>query len=219
MTANARKARGFDYIRDPQAIYALSFERIRAETDLTGFGEAEARIAVRAVHACGNPQVAEDLVFNGDVAGVTQKALADGAPIITDSRMTEAAIIRRNLPGTAQILCPLTSAETESAAKAFATTRSAAAMRQAAADIPGSVVVIGNAPTALFSLLELIEEGIAPPAALFAFPVGFVGARESKDALIETASSCAFVTLRGRLGGSAIAGAAFNAVFTEERAP
>lgn len=218
MTAKARKAHGFDYIRDPQAIYALSFERIRAETDLAGLTEAEARIAVRAVHACGNPQVAQDLVFNGDVAGATRKALADGAPIITDSRMTEAAIIRRNLPGTTRILCPLTSVETERAAKAFATTRSAAAIRQAAAVISGSVVVIGNAPTALYSLLELIEEGVAPPAAVFAFPVGFVGARESKDALIETAPPCPFVTLRGRLGGSAIAGAALNAVFTEERA-
>ena len=218
MTANARKTSSFDYIRDPQAIYALSFERIRAETDVNGLSEADARIAIRAVHACGNPEIASNLVFRGDVAAATCTALADGAPIITDSRMTEAAIIRRNLSDNTQILCPLTATETESAAKAWATTRSAAAVRQAEADIPGSVIVIGNAPTALFSLLELLEEGVAPPASLFAFPVGFVGAQESKDALIDMAPPCPFVTLRGRLGGSAMAGAAFNAVFAEENA-
>ena len=218
MTASARKTRSFDYICDPQAIYALSFERIRAEIDVTGLSKADTRIAVRTVHACGNPEIAKDLVFQGDAAGATFTALADGAPIITDSRMTEAAIIGRNLPDCTQILCPLTAPETESAAKAWATTRSAAAIRQASDHIPGSVIVIGNAPTALFSLLELLEEGVAPPASLFAFPVGFVGARESKDALIEMDPSCPFVTLRGRLGGSAIAGAAFNAVFAGEQA-
>lgn len=195
------------YERDPEAITQKSFAIIRGEVDLARFGAA-APIAERIAHAAGDTSILGDLVVRGDVMGAVAAALAAGASVVTDSEMTRHAIARRFVPHE-RIVCHIAEPETAEAAKAGATTRSAVAMERAALD--GAVVVIGNAPTALFALLEALGRG-ARPAAILAFPVGFVGAVESKEALIALAPTVPFVTLRGRRGGSAMAGAALNAI-------
>ena len=197
------------YERNPAAITARSFAIIRAEADLSRFGSA-AGIAERVVHAAGDTAILKDLVVSGDLAAVAQAALAAGAHVIVDSEMTRHAISARFVPP-AKVICHLNDAETPAEADAAGTTRSAIAIRRAAAELDGAIVVIGNAPTALFELLALIRAG-ARPAAIVAFPVGFVGAVESKAALIAMAPGIPFVTLKGRRGGSAMAGAAVNAI-------
>ncbi len=200
-------AGAYAYERDPEAITAQSFAIIRTETDLTRFGAA-APVAERIVHAAGDTGILGDIIVSGPVIEATQRALAAGRPIIVDTEMTRFAISARFVPPE-QVRCHINDPETPAEAKAAGTTRSAIAIRRAAADLDGAVVVIGNAPTALFELLELIRQG-ARPAAVYGFPVGFVGAAESKAALAAMATF-PFATVKGRRGGSAMAGAAVNA--------
>ncbi len=201
-----------DYLRDPDEIYRRSFATIRGEVDLTGLPPDIAGVAVRLIHACGMTDIVADLAHGGDVAGAARDALASGAPVICDGRMTADGIIRARLPAASEVVCEIAAPETARIAKATATTRSAAAVELWRPHLAGAVVAIGNAPTALFRLLEVIAEGAAPPAAILAFPVGFVGAAESKEALIEDRSGVPYLTLRGRRGGSALAAAAVNAL-------
>lgn len=201
-----------DYLRDPAAIYRQSFETIRREVDFDGLSADEAVIATRVVHACGMTDVVGDLVFGGDVAGAARQALAAGRPVFCDVEMVRAAVMAGALPAVNAVRCTLRDAQTADLARRQGTTRSAAAVSLWRDDLAGAVVIIGNAPTALFALLELLDQGVQPPAALFAFPVGFVGAAESKAALVDDGRGVPFVTLGGRRGGSAIAAAAFNAV-------
>ena len=200
-----------DYLRDPTAIYRQSFATIREETDLTGLSSDEAAIATRVMHACGMTDAVGDLAFHGDVAEETRSALSAGRPVLTDVEMVRAAIMTRHLPSACEVTCHLNNESTPALAKELGTTRSAAAVSLWRDELEGAIVVIGNAPTALFALLEMIDADGPRPAALFAFPVGFVGAVESKEELISNPRGLNFTTLKGRRGGSAIAAAAFNA--------
>jgi precorrin-8X/cobalt-precorrin-8 methylmutase len=193
------------WLRDPEEIYRQSFAIIHAETPLDGLPPALAEVAVRIVHACGMTDVVTDLAHAGDPAVAACRALAKGVPILTDSRMTADGIIRSRLSGENAVICTLDEAE------ARGTTRSAAAVDLWGTRLDNAVVAIGNAPTALFRLLELLADDAPRPAAILAFPVGFVGAVESKEALIAHAD-VPYLTLRGRRGGSAMAAAAVNAV-------
>ena len=207
----------FDYIRDPAEIYKKSFATVRAEADLSGFSDAEAALAVRLIHACGMPDIANDLVFGTDPVQVGRDALKSGATILVDVEMVRHGIIRARLAAANKIICTLHDDGVRAKALAKSTTRSAAAVDLWGDALAGSVVAIGNAPTALYRVLELIEGGAAPPAMIAAFPVGFVGAAESKDALIGYAEALgvAFITLTGRRGGSALAAACVNALAVE----
>ncbi|MCF3935943.1 precorrin-8X methylmutase [Acuticoccus sp. M5D2P5] len=197
------------YERDPEAITRQSFEIIRKEADLARFG-TNAPIAERIAHSAGDTGILANLVIKGDVIAAARAALAAGAPVIVDSEMTRHAISTRFVPA-AQVVCHLNDPETAAEAKAAKTTRSAIAIRRAAGELDGAVVVVGNAPTALFELLAFLQKG-ARPAAILAFPVGFVGAVESKAALVALDPAIPFATLSGRRGGSAIAGGALNAI-------
>ena len=201
----------FDYLRDPQEITHRSFERLRAECDLTKIPEALEPIALRLVHACAMPDILADLAWDGDPAAGAA-ALAGGAPVIADCRMAADGVIRERLPADNPVLCPLDDARVPALARAQGTTRSAAAVELWRSELEGAVVAIGNAPTALFRLLEILLDGAPRPALILGFPVGFVGAAESKQALIEAGLGIPFVTLRGRRGGSALAAAAVNAL-------
>lgn len=201
----------FEYIRDPDAIYQTSFETIRAEAALDGLPEDVAGIAVRLIHACGMPDIVDHLAYSDDVVAAAGEALAGGAPLLVDSQMVASGIISSRLPENNSIICTLNETGVIEQAHASATTRSAAAVDLWQNHLAGAVVSIGNAPTALFRLLELLAEGASKPAAILGFPVGFVGAAESKEALIATAPA-PYLTLRGRRGGSAMAAAAINAL-------
>lgn len=205
----------FDYIREPHAIYDESFATIRRETDFGDLPDDVAAIAVRLIHACGMTDIVGDLAWSGDVAQVARQAITDGAPILVDARMVAHGVIRERLPSGNPVICTLTDPHVPDRAKEINNTRSAAAVDLWGSRLAGAVVAIGNAPTALFRLLELIAQGAPKPAVIFGFPVGFVGAAESKEALIEHAGDIPFMTLRGRKGGSAIAAAAVNAVSGE----
>jgi precorrin-8X/cobalt-precorrin-8 methylmutase len=200
------------YIRDPQEITRRSFEIVRAETDLSNLPEDIGEIALRVVHACGMPEIAGDLAFAGDLAGQGRAALASGAVILADCEMVADGVTRARLPAANTVCCRLNDPRTPALAKDQGSTRSAAAVDLWGADLKGAVVAIGNAPTALYRLLELLVAGAPRPAAILAFPVGFVGAAESKDALIAAGLGVPFLTLRGRRGGSAMAAAAVNAL-------
>ncbi len=202
----------FDYVRDPAEIYRRSFAAVRAETDLSDLPEPLHPMALRLVHACGQPEIAADLAWGGDPSGAGRSALERGAPIIVDSTMVAAGITRARLPGGNEVLCTLDAPGVADAARASAGTRSAAAVDLWPPRLADAVVAIGNAPTALFRLLEGLAEGWPPPAVVLAFPVGFVGAAESKAALIADGGGIPFLTLRGRRGGSAMAAAAVNAL-------
>ena len=202
----------FDYLRDPDEIYRRSFEIVRAETDLARLPESLHEVAVRIVHACGMPDIVADLDWGGDPATAGRTALTGGRPVLTDVRMVKDGVIRERLPAGNGVYCFLGEPGMAAKARRAATTRSAVAVDRWLPILKGSVVAIGNAPTALFRLLELLGEGAPPPAAILAFPVGFVGAAESKRALAETANGPPFLTLHGRRGGSAIAAAAVNAI-------
>lgn len=204
----------YDYIRDGAAIYARSFATIRAEADLSGFGPDESRIAVRIIHACGMVEVAPRIRFGGGFAGAAQAALAAGRPVLCDSEMVAHGITRARLPANNAVVCTLRHADTPARARVIGNTRSAAALDLWGERMDGALVAIGNAPTALFRLLELIEAGAPPPAAVIGMPVGFVGAAESKEALAAF-GRVPFVVVSGRLGGSAMAAAAVNAVASE----
>ena len=201
-----------DYIRDPQEITRRSFEIVRAETDLSGLPDDVAEVALRVVHACGMPEIAGDLACGGDLAGAGRKALQAGSPILADCRMVMDGVTRSRLPADNLVICTLDNPRTAKLAREMGTTRSAAAVDLWDGDLDGALVAIGNAPTALFRLLERLQEGAPCPAAILAFPVGFVGAAESKEALIAAGLDIPFLTLRGRRGGSAMAAAAVNAL-------
>ena len=201
-----------DYLRDPAEIYRQSFAIVREEAELDGLPPALRDVAARLVHACGMPDIVLDLAWRGDVVAAGRDALAAGAPVLADARMVAEGVIRRVLPAENEVVCMIDAPEAGDAARRKKTTRSAAAVGLWTPYLSGAVVAIGNAPTALFRLLELIEEGRPRPAAILAFPVGFVGARESKELLVSTDLDIPYLTLRGRRGGSALAAAAVNAL-------
>ncbi|NIA69156.1 precorrin-8X methylmutase [Pelagibius litoralis] len=201
-----------NYIRDPQEITRRSFEIVRSETDLSALPPEVAEIALRVVHACGMPEIVGDLAFAGDPATAGRAALQGGATILADCEMVADGITRKRLPADNPVLCTLNYARTPDLAKTLGTTRSAAAVDLWGDDLAGAVVAIGNAPTALFRLLERLAEGAPRPAVILAFPVGFVGAAESKEALVAADLGLSYLTLRGRRGGSAMAAAAVNAL-------
>ncbi|EHK56596.1 precorrin-8X methylmutase [Allomesorhizobium alhagi] len=202
----------YDYIHDGTAIYERSFAIIRAEADLSRFSEAEADVAVRMVHACGLVEAAQHFVFSEGFVDVARNALIAGAPIFCDAEMVVRGITRARLPADNDVICTLRDPQTAEIAREIGNTRSAAAMRLWGERMAGSVVAIGNAPTALFYLLEMLRDGAPKPAAIIGMPVGFVGAAESKDALAENSYGVPYAIVRGRLGGSAITAAAVNAL-------
>jgi precorrin-8X/cobalt-precorrin-8 methylmutase len=201
-----------EYERDGARIYQRSFAIIRSEADLARFCAAEADVAVRMIHACGMPEIASHIVFSARAVAAARQALGAGAPIFCDSEMVSHGIIRRRLPRGNDVLCTLRDPAVPDLAARLGNTRSAAALDLWRERLGGAVVAIGNAPTALFRLLEMLESGAPSPAVILGIPVGFVGAVESKDALIEGAHGVPFVTVRGRCGGSAITAAAVNAL-------
>ena len=203
---------GLAYLKDPSTIYARSFETILNEANLCGLPESVQPVALRMIHACGMPDIVGDLLFDPIVADTAGAALAQGATVFADCEAVSAAISRASLPAGNDVLCTLNDPQTAEIAKRLETTRSAAAVTLWGHKLAGSVVVIGNAPTALFALLELLDDGATAPAAIIAVPVGFVGAAESKDELARNPRGVPFLTLAGRRGGSAIAAAALNAI-------
>ena len=203
------------YVRDGAEIYRRSFAIIRAESDLARFNAAEEPVAVRIIHACGMPEVARDIVMSAGFAERARQALKDGAPIFCDSKMVANGVTRARLPAGNDVLCTLDDPSVPAIAKRLDNTRSAAALELWRDRLAGSVVAIGNAPTALFRLLEMLDEGAPPPAAVIGLPVGFVGAMESKEALAEH-GGVPFLIVRGRKGGSAMAAAAINALASED---
>ncbi len=205
---------GGHYIRDGDEIYRRSFAIIRAEADLARFAPDEERIAVRIIHACGMVEIAQDLVIHPDFAAAASDALKSGAPILCDSKMVSNGITRARLPGKNEIVCTLGHPNVPALALKLGNTRTAAALELWRPLLEGSVVVIGNAPTALFRLLGMLDEGAGLPAAIIGMPVGFVGAAESKEALMK-AGRVPYAVVRGRKGGSAMAVAALNAVASE----
>ena len=202
----------YQYLRDPDAIYRESFAIIRREAKLDQLPSDIAEIALRLIHACGMIDIIGDLAFTSDVAEEARAALGNGVPILCDSGMVAAGIMRAKLPAGNEAVCALDDARVPELARALKTTRSAAAVELWGERLAGAVVAIGNAPTALFHLLEKLAQGGARPAAILAFPVGFVGAAESKQALIDARLDVPFITLKGRRGGSALATAAVNAL-------
>jgi precorrin-8X/cobalt-precorrin-8 methylmutase len=202
------------YIRDGAAIYERSFAIIRAEADLKRFLPEEERVAVRIIHASGMVEIARDIVFSHGVVTAAREALNRGAPILCDSKMVANGITRARLPASNEVICTLDDPRVPDLARDIANTRTAAAMELWRDRLGGAVVAIGNAPTALFRLLEMLDAGAPLPAAVIGMPVGFVGAAESKDALIADAR-VPFVTVRGRKGGSAMSAATINALASE----
>ena len=196
------------YLRDPAAIYRRSFEIIRAETDFARLPPDAEPVATRIIHACGMPEIAADLRISEDFVTVATAALTAGKPVLVDAEMVRHGIIDKQIT----VLCTLNDPRAREIGVATGTTRSAAAVELWRDQLDGAVVVIGNAPTALFALLELIDEGAPKPAAIVAFPVGFVGAAESKDELHANPRGIPYATLLGRKGGSAMAAAAVNAM-------
>ena len=200
------------YEKDPAAIYAESFATVRREARLDRFPQGLDALAVRLIHACGMVEVADRLSFSERAFVAGQTALAAGAPILCDCEMVAAGIIRRNLPAANDVIVTLNDPTVPDLAREIGNTRSAAAVQLWDAHLDGAVVAIGNAPTALFHLLERIDAGAPKPSVILGFPVGFVGAAESKAELAANPRGCDFVALRGRRGGSAMASAAVNAL-------
>ncbi len=202
-----------DYLRDPEVIYRRSFEIVRAEADLSALPDDVADVAVRLIHACGMPDILPDLRCSDGVIAAARMALEAGAPVICDAQMVADGLIAARLPADNQVLSMIRLPNVARLAREQATTRSAAQVELWKPFLPGSVVAIGNAPTALFRLLEVIaDDPSRAPAAIFGFPVGFVGAAESKDALAANGHGVPWMTLLGRRGGSAIASATVNAL-------
>ena len=204
----------YEYEKDGAEIYRRSFATIRAETDLTGLPEDVARVAVRMVHACGQVDLVEDLAYSPAVVARAREALDAGAPVLCDAEMVASGVTRRRLPKDNDVVCTLNDPRTPGLAADLGTTRTAAALELWRDRLDGAVVAIGNAPTALFHLLEMIAAGAPRPAAVLGIPVGFIGAAESKDAL--AASDLEFLVVRGRRGGSAMTAAAVNAIASPE---
>lgn len=200
-----------DYVKDPAEIYRLSFAAIEAEARLDKLPHSLHAVARRMIHACGMTDLVDDLAWSGDPVAAARAALKAGAPILTDAQMVASGIIRLRFPKN-EIVCVIAEDIVTETAARLRTTRSAAAIELWRHRLSGAIVAIGNAPTALFHLLDLIDAGGPRPAAIFAFPVGFVGAAESKEALIEADLGIPYLTVRGRRGGSAITAAAVNAL-------
>ena len=212
--SKAPAASRFHYLRDGAEIYRRSFATIRAEADLSRFTRDEEPVAVRMIHACGMIEIAGDLVFSDGAVAQARQALRRGAPILCDSKMLARGIIAARLPSANEVICTLEDPIVPSLAQKLGTTRSAAALELWRPRLDGAVAAIGNAPTALFHLLDMLDESSARPACIVGMPVGFVGAAESKDALIAH-SRVPFIAIKGRKGGSAMAAAALNAIASE----
>lgn len=206
-----------DHVRDPAEIYARSFAMIRAEAELSALPPALEPVVVRLIHACGMTDLVAELRYDVSVVAAARDALASGAPVLADTEMTAAAITRARLPADNEVICTLNDPSVGNLAVKQGTTRTAAAVSLWRTHLQGAVVAIGTAPTALFALLELLVAGAPKPAAILAFPVGFVGAEEAKAALVEDSRGVPFLTLLGRRGGAALAGAAVNALYRGER--
>jgi precorrin-8X/cobalt-precorrin-8 methylmutase len=202
------------YLRDPKAIYTRSFEIIRAEADFSKLPKESHAIATRVIHACGMPEIAADLRITADFLKSANRAIQNGLPIFVDAEMVHHGIIDKSL----NVVCTLNDPKTRGLAASRGTTRSAAAVDLWVPKLKGSIVVIGNAPTALFALLELIDSGAGKPAAIVGMPVGFVGAVESKSELVADPRGIPYATLLGRRGGSAMAAAVINAMTRDETA-
>ena len=205
----------FDYVRDGAEIYRRSFATIRAEADLRGLHPILARTAVRMIHACGMVDLVDDIVTADGFGVAAAGALSAGAPVLCDTQMVAAGITRSRMPADNEVVCTLGDPRVPALAAELGTTRTAAAIELWRERLGGSLVVVGNAPTALFRLLELLAAGAPQPAAVIGVPVGFVGAAESKDALATSAHALEYLIVRGRRGGSAIAAAAVNALGSE----
>jgi precorrin-8X/cobalt-precorrin-8 methylmutase len=203
----------YEYEHDGAAIYRQSFATIRAEADLTGLPDDVARVAVRMIHACGQVDLVQDLAWSSAVVARAREALDAGAPVLCDAQMVASGITRRRLPKDNDVVCTLDDPRTPGLAAELGTTRTAAALELWGERLGGAVVAIGNAPTALFHLLEMVAAGAPRPAAVLGIPVGFVGAVESKAAL--AASDLEFLAVRGRRGGSAMTAAAVNAIASD----
>jgi len=201
-----------DYIRDGNEIYRKSFATIRAEANLAILPQDLEVVAVRLIHSCGMTDIVHDLAYSEDVVKIGRAALKNGAKILCDAQMVANGVTRKRLPANNAVICTLNEPEVPELAMQIGNTRSAAALELWRSHIEGSVVAIGNAPTALFRLLELLDEGLPKPAVILGFPVGFVGAIESKAALAENSRGIPFLTIHGRRGGSAMCAAALNAL-------
>jgi len=210
-----RPPRRYEYCGDGAQIYRESFAIIRAESDLSQLPPDAEKVAVRMVHACGQIDLTADLSIHPDLVRAARTALRAGAPIFTDATMVASGVTRARLPAGNEVICHLRDPEVPALAKAWSTTRSAAAVSLWGAKVDGAVVAIGNAPTALFQLLEWISAGGPKPAAIVGVPVGFVGSAEAKQALIDHESGIPYLVVRGRRGGSAMAASAVNALAQE----
>ncbi|MDO9379426.1 MAG: precorrin-8X methylmutase [Nocardioidaceae bacterium] len=210
-----RPTRRYDYVPHGADIYEASFAMIRAEADLTGVPASAEKVAVRMIHACGQVDLAPDLLIHPDLVPAARDALQAGAPVLTDANMVASGVTRARLPLDNDVVCTLRDQRVPDLARAWGTTRSAAAVSLWADRLDGAVVAIGNAPTALFHLLELLADGAPRPAAIIGVPVGFIGAAESKEALAAFAPAVPYLAVRGRRGGSAMAAGAVNAIAQE----
>ncbi|MET9413194.1 precorrin-8X methylmutase [Streptomyces klenkii] len=206
----------FDYDKDGASIYRQSFATIRAEADLGGLPPDVGRVAVRMIHACGMTDLVKDLAYSPGVVAKARAALLAGAPILCDANMVASGVTRKRLPADNEVLCTLADPAVPELAQRMGTTRSAAALELWRDKLDGAVVAVGNAPTALFRLLEMVAGGAPRPAAVLGIPVGFIGAAESKDALAGSPLGLEYLVVRGRRGGSAMAAAAINAIASEE---
>jgi precorrin-8X/cobalt-precorrin-8 methylmutase len=204
-----------DYVRDGAEIYRRSFAMIRAEADLDELDPVLERVVVRMIHACGMVDLATDVAASSGFGAAVEAALRDAAPILCDTAMVASGVTRSRLPAGNEVVCTLSDPRVPELARELGTTRTAAAMELWRDRLARAVVVVGNAPTALFRLLELVDEGVGPPAAVIGVPVGFVGAAESKVALAEHPAALDHLVVHGRRGGSAIAAAAVNALASE----
>ena len=207
---------GLDYERDGAEIYRRSFATIRSEADLADLPPDVAQVAVRMIHACGMVDLVQDMAWSANVVTVARRALQAGAPILCDADMVAAGVTRKRLPASNEVICGLKDPSVPYLAKQLNTTRSAAALDLWMENLEGSVVAIGNAPTALFRLLELIADRAPRPAAVLGIPVGFVGAAESKQELARNSLGLEYLVVHGRRGGSAITAAAVNAIASDD---
>ncbi|MFF2391972.1 precorrin-8X methylmutase [Nocardia sp. NPDC058114] len=203
------------YLTDGAEIYRRSFATIRAEADLAGFPADVERVAVRMIHGCGQVDLAPDIAFSPGVVAAARAALHAGKPIICDANMVASGVTRKRLPADNAVLCNLTDPRVPELAARLGNTRSVAALELLHDQLDGAVVAIGNAPTALFHLLDMLDSGAPRPAAIIGIPVGFIGAAESKQALIDF-GGIEYLTVRGRRGGSAITASALNAIASEQ---
>ncbi|CAM4294563.1 precorrin-8X methylmutase [Nocardia ninae] len=203
------------HLTDGAEIYRRSFAMIRAEADLDRFPPAVAQVVVRMIHGCGQVDLAGDVAFSPGVVASARAALRAGAPILCDANMVASGVTRKRLPADNAVICTLTDPRVPELAASMGNTRSAAALELWRAHLDGAVVAIGNAPTALFHLLDMLDAGAPRPAAIIGIPVGFIGAAESKDALVEF-GDIEYLTVRGRRGGSAITASALNAIASEQ---